>query len=108
MLEKHGFFFYTVLHFPMKRLATLCGPKALPLFPVLCYFGCHFTILVWNIAEERVRGWPDAVHKYSSYYPVVFQAEDMAEPLLPPVSCSHHDVQNRFAGLVGDGLACNS
>ncbi len=32
---------------------------------------------------------------------MLFQAEDVAEPVPPSVSCSHHDVQSRFAGLVG-------
>ncbi len=60
-----------------------------------------------DMTEERVRGWPVAVHKYSFYYPVLFQAEDVAELVPPPVCCTHHDVQSRFAGLIGDSLACN-
>lgn len=46
-------------------------------FSVLCYFGCLSTIKVWDIAEERVWGWPDAFHKCSSDYLVLFQAEDV-------------------------------
>ncbi len=34
----------------------------------------------------------DAVHEYSDYC-VLFQAEDVAEPVSPPFSCSHHDVR---------------
>ncbi len=33
--------------------------------------------------------------------PVLLQAEDVAEPVLPPVSCSYHDAFSLFAGLVG-------
>ncbi len=61
--KRKRIFFY-LLQFPMNKLATLRRPDAFPLFSVLCYFSCLSTIHVWNIAKERVGGWPDTVHKY--------------------------------------------
>ncbi len=91
--------------YSMKRLAKVLRPKAFPLFP-LCF--AISAVFVWDIAEEQAQGCPEAVLKYSSYYPALFQAEDAAEPVPPLLSYSHHDVQRRFADLVGNTPAYNS
>ncbi len=58
-------FFFTA--FPSWKGSERFEGLSLFHFSVLCYFGCLSTNYVWKIAEKPVRGWFDAVHKYSSY-----------------------------------------
>ncbi len=79
--------------FPHEEVSSAFKAKSVSTVPCPLLFRLPFhSIWVWDITEERVRGWIDAVHKYSSNYPVLFQAEDVTLCH----TCTH--MTHRFAG----------